>query len=64
MAEDWIDSTVPGKSLLEYGDIFEVSENLSKELKEKDGVDIVIALTHSRKKIDRLLTGVYCKYAC
>lgn len=52
VCEDWVDSTVPGTTAMDHGDLFEVSESLARELKEQDGVDFVIAISHNRKKVD------------
>lgn len=58
ICEDWVHSTVPGSSEVLYIDYCETAENLAKKLKEEDKVDIVIALSHNRKKYDRIFGGI------
>lgn len=59
ICEDWVDTTVPGSSEVFYIDYCETAENLAKKLKEEDKVDIVIALSHNRKKYDRIFGGIF-----
>jgi F420-0:gamma-glutamyl ligase-like protein len=56
-AEDWIDVTVPGYSQIQFND-FSTVENLARELKEEDGVDLVTAITHNRLIVDRSFSGI------